>query len=236
MNDTLVFAFLRQRLASPLRVILVAVVAGFPLLAMLAAGGSLSTLGNSYFLALIVSAGLIGQDVSNGTLQLLFARPVSRPSYVLSRWFGATLGAGALIVLELVLGAAAMALHHDPPAPREVGVFLANGMLMAAGAAAVVTLASSLVTGLGDLGLLLVAWLLGLTLPQIGMARGWSWMVFTGEQLQHLVWPQLDVGTFVSGGFSWHDLTVYLSTVIGSLAIAVVAVNRRELSYASANA
>ena len=36
----------------------------------------------------MIAAGTIGQDVSSGVLQLLFARPVRRSEYVLSRWIG----------------------------------------------------------------------------------------------------------------------------------------------------
>lgn len=236
MNPTLIGAFLRQRLASPLRLTLLAVLVGIPQLLTFA--NRMATLDDSHamFLSLIVAAGLIGQDISSGTLQLLFARPVARWSYVVSRWIAATLGVTALVVMQLVLTGLAMLLHGNPPSLHDATVFLADGVLVAAGSVAVLTLASSLVTGIGDLGLLLAAWIVAQTLPQVGMARGWAWMVSLGQELQHLIAPRLDVNAIAAGTLSWHDATSYLSSVVVCLALAMLVMNRRELSYANANA
>jgi ABC-type transport system involved in multi-copper enzyme maturation permease subunit len=56
------------------------------------------------YYGVVFAAGSIGQDVSSGTLQLLLARPVTRPQYVVNRWLGAGLLATAWHTTMLAFG------------------------------------------------------------------------------------------------------------------------------------
>ena len=89
MNATLLLSFWRQRFTSPIRLVLLAVAFGVPLLILVfMPSAGFTPLGDTTGLALIFAVGMIGQDLSSGVLQLLFARPVRRAEYVVSRWLG----------------------------------------------------------------------------------------------------------------------------------------------------
>lgn len=235
MNHALVVGFWRQRAASPFRLALLAFVVGTPLLPVLfMPQAGLAPLGEITGIVLIVVAGAIGQDVSSGVLQLLFARPIRRSEYVLSRWAAASLAAAALLALQVALATAILALRGAAP-PASVALLAAGDrMLAGAGLCAVVLLFSSVVGGIGDVGL----WLVGtLTAALAGLAGGTlkaPWLARAADELQRTLNPKIELALlFGVGRFSWFETLSYLSTVALCLALAIVIVNRKELSYAS---
>ena len=117
MNPTLILALLKQRARSVPRMALVFSFFLLPLLVLtFARQAGLVVLHTGQAFAVLLGAGIIGQDMSSGTLQLLFARPVTRGEYVLSRWLGASLGASCLVLAQLAIGLLLMALHREVPA------------------------------------------------------------------------------------------------------------------------
>jgi len=230
-------ATLRQRFTSPIRLLIVMFIGWMPMFAIvLSPRSGFATLGDGYFFALALGAGMIGQDVSSGTLPLLLARPVSRAEYVFSRW-GAT-AAGAFVALLLqALTAAAIMLARGAPVPwGDAGLFLANGALTVLGAAALLALLSSLAGGLGDIGLLLLLFITGQVVQKIAMVRSWMWLVRGADELLGALKPALELGALTHGGaVPWYALVSWLSSVTLCLALAIVVMNRRELSYASSD-
>ena len=121
MNVTLVSALLRQRLASPMRMFILFALT-VPALGISALTGAFApVVGGGYWFALVLAAGAIGQDVSSGVLHLTFARPVTRSSYVLSRWGAAAAGGFALALARLLLACALLSLRGAAPGPAELG-------------------------------------------------------------------------------------------------------------------
>ena len=103
MQWTLIETFLRQRLGSPMRILITLFFFSFPLLFAVFTS-NLNVVQNAAGpFALILAAGAIGQDVASGVLQLVFARPVARAEYVLARWLACVLGASTLCALQLIL-------------------------------------------------------------------------------------------------------------------------------------
>jgi len=141
VNTTLITALWRQRLASPVRLVLLGTLFGIPLLPILfMQGAGFSVLGNSQGLVLVLGAGMIGQDVSSGVLQLIYARPVRRPEYVVSRWLGVAFAGSALSLLQVALASGFMAAHGAPPAARDAVMFAGARVLESFGLAAVLAL------------------------------------------------------------------------------------------------
>lgn len=235
MNRTLILATLRQRLSSPVRLVLLVILFSMPLgtVTLMPLAG-LSGLGDGYWLTLVLAAGLIGQDLSAGVLQLVFARPVRRSDYVIGRWLGVSLAAGALLLVQAWLGAALLAARGSAPDWVAVALFSANNVLIAFGIAAVMALFSSLLPGFGDLALLLVFTLAGGVLSMAGQFTAQGVILRVGTEIAGLVTPRLDLTPLFAGVPSWFAIASYFSTVIGCLALAIVALNARELSYASA--
>jgi hypothetical protein len=235
VNATLVLATLRQRFTSPIRLVIVLLLGWTPLLAIAVAPRTgFAALSDCYFIALTLAAGMIGQDLSSGTLQLLLARPVTRADYVFSRCGAVAGGTFAIALLQTLLAALIMTLRGAPVPWDQAALFLANGALLALGTAAVMALLSSLASGLGDLGLLLLVFFSAQVLEKAGMYKSWEWLVRGAGELLRALKPELDLAPFFHGGpLPWLAVVSYLSTVTLCLGLAVVVMNRRELSYAS---
>ena len=235
MNPTLVVSFLRQRLTSPLRLAML----GFSFvsaLGIVAVTKQLGTLeGASAWFALILAAGAIGQEVSSGVLTLTFARPVTRSSYVFSRWAGAGGFAAALGLSQVAAGLMAIAARGGPlPRAADVTALAVECVLLALTSAAVMMMLSSLVNGLGDVAI----WAMGSTIATftgaIAQAKDWALLARAAEEVQLVLMPKLHVGwLFGAGDPQAYALVSVLSTLTVSLAVAVWVVNRKELSYAA---
>lgn len=234
MNPILLRAFLQQRFTSPMRLGLLFLITFFPLGAV-ALTGQLSVLsGIAAPLAIILAAGAIGQEVSSGTLQLLFARPVTRPSYLVSRWLGATAGAFAIMLVATALGVLALIARSMAPAPLDVVRLLLDAFCSAAGHAAVIIMLSTLAGGLGDLGLYVAVFFVNQMLSGLAMIRHWEWLERVSQEIQGVLGPQLSwmwLGRDLP--ISWFAIVSWLSTVALALAIGIYVLNRRELSYGS---
>lgn len=235
MNRALVVAFLRQRLTSPLRLVMLAF-SFLPPLGMVAVTRSLAPLeGSAAWFAFILAAGAIGQEVSSGVLTLTFARPVTRASYVFSRWAGAGGFAAALGFAQVALGLMALAARGGalPGAPFVAALAL-ECVLNAFTAAAVLVMLSSLASGLGDVALLAMGVTVSAFAGMVGQARQWPVLERAAQEVQLTLMPSVRVGwLFGHGDPQAYALVALVSTLAGSLAVAVWVVNRKELSYAA---
>ena len=218
-----------------MRIILAIAFFGFgvvPVLFLGSLGGlERAQLGAFGFLA---AAGLIGQEVSSGVLTLVFARPIRRDHWVLGRWLGACALAAALIVLQVLVATLVAVSRGHAPGLSEVALKILDGVLASTGLCAVLLMFSSLVPGLGDLGLLLLGMILGGGLSAAGSHYALPWLARAGSELQACFDLKLDPAPFFGlGTISWFAVFSYLSTIAICLVIAIYAVNRKELSYAS---
>ena len=234
MNRTLLAAFLRQRLTSPMRLGLVVLMTLFPL-GMVAIMGSLSTLnGIASPLALIFAAGAIGQDVSSGTLQLLLVRPVTRSEYLFNRWLASGIGALGLTLLMFALGALVLMLRGEPPAAAELVRMSLESACAVAGSAAIMIMLSSLAGGLGDVGLYFASLILLQMLGGVGQFEHWPWLERAATELEGVLAPQLSFAWLPQHmPVSWFAVASWASSVTLALAVGLARLNRRELSYAA---
>ena len=235
MNPTLIFHTAMQRAFSPPRVLLVFSVATFPVLLLsFAPLVGLQALQSGPILGMILGAGLIGQDVSSGVLQLLFSRPVSRAEYVLSRWFAAGACAAAIAVLEIALGAGVMAMRGQAAPVGAVATLALEQVLAAFGVVSVLALFSSVLPGIGDILAWIVLNVAGGVLQMAGAFMQAPWLLRASSEWSGFLSPALHFQDAVGGGVvSWFHLTSYFSTVTLCLALAIAILNRRELSYAT---
>lgn len=232
MNPTLVLAFLRQRFTSPMRLALVLLITLFPLGGVILTGQINMLASVAAPLALILAAGAIGQEVSSGTLQLLFARPVTRPSYLVSRWLGATLAAFAIVAVMSVLASFGLLARGMAPQPLDVVRLLLDSLCSAAGHAAVLIMLSTLAGGLGDLGLYVATFFVNQMLAGLAGIQRWPWLERATVEVQGFLGPQLSwVWLGRDLPISWFAIVSYASTVALALAIGITFLNRRELSY-----
>ena len=232
MTATLVLTLLRQRLSSPLRALFLGVVALVCIVAVVVTRSltPFSQLGPT--LAVVFAAGLIGQEMSSGTLQLALARPLTRRRYVLSRWLGAVAGVAA--VAALLLGLALMLLMRSGqvPAFTMIAAAFAQVVLDGAATAAVLAAFSSMVGGLGDLAILLLLYTLLPLLDQVAPHLGWAAVARLIAILQPIVAPHFALGFLAGAGeVSWAGLANAMGVLLLGLGLAIAVLNRRELSY-----
>ena len=234
MNPTLLVAFLRQRFSSPMRLGLIVLATLFPL-AGVAITGALSVLGGiAGPLAFVLVAGAIGQDVSSGTLQLLLVRPVTRTEYLLNRWLGAVIAALGLTVLMLALGTLVLLLRGAPPQAGEVLRMVLEAASVTTGNAAVMIMLSTLVGGLGDVGLYFASLVLLQMAQAVAAFKHWTWLQRASSEMQGVLGPQLTFAWFAQHApVPWFALVSWASTITLVLAIGIARLNRRELSYAA---
>lgn len=234
-STTLAVSFLRQRLQSPLRVLLI----GFMFVSMLMVAMVTKQIavlsGSPVVFALVLAAGAIGQEVSSGVLTLTFARPVTRTTFVLSRWLGAAGFASALGLVQAALALMAIAARSGPaPTAAEVAALAIECVLSSAAGAAVMVMLSSLVNGLGDVALWALASVSGGIAGLAGQAQRWPVLIRAAAEIDLTLNPKLQAGwLFGLGDPQPYTLIAVLSTTALGLAVAVWVVNRKELSYAS---
>lgn len=235
MNATLVVTMVRQRLSSPIRLLMI----GFLFVVSLgtvAVTRSVQPIeGMALVFGWILSAGAIGQEVASGVLTLTFARPLTRTSYVLSRWLGAGAMGAALGLAQLVLCLVVVGLRSGAaPATGDLAAFALEAVLLPFTGAAVFVLLSSIANGLGDVGLWALGLFAGNLLATLGKFKQWPAVERTGQELGEFLYPHLRLGwLFGNGDPSWFALVSALSTVALCLAVAAWIVNRKELSYAA---
>jgi ABC-type transport system involved in multi-copper enzyme maturation permease subunit len=178
-------------------------------------------------LVLILGAGSVGRDVSSGVLALLLTRPVVRTTYLVAKWSAVsaavtTLAGAALVAQTLILRSKGVDISGG-----ELWGALFGSLTSAAGLAAVLVLFSVLVPGVADVGVWVGLSLIGSLLQRaLPLRAATEWHDFLQPTLS---WS----ATFGATPISWFGLTSYLSTVTLCLCLGALALNRKEISYAS---
>lgn len=234
MNPTLMLNFTRNRVQSPMRLMLFFLAFVPPIVMALIARSLQPVQAGSGVFALIFTAGAIGQDVSSGVLQLMFARPVARREYVLSRWAAGGLIGAVLGIAQLLLATLVILSRGATPDPSTLLRLLLENALGGFGTAAVMVMLSTFVNGLGDVAL----WVFGLMSTQIlsmaAMAKQWDWLRKASDELRAFLQPELPLGWMSGVGSADAAVIIRFFLAIAlSLAIAVTVMQRKELSYAA---
>lgn len=234
MNPTIFVTTLRQRFSSRTRLLLIAVVFLFPIAVAAMARELGTTVARSgTVFAFLLGAGILGQESGSGVFQLLFARPIRRWEYLVSRWLAVIAGASALMLLQLAIVCLVVG-SHGLPTQRELLVQAAEQVLAVTGTTSVIVLFSAFLSGVGDvLGILLMTFAAQI-LGFIGQLKQNDAIIRTKDELVRFLGPELPIGPLTAGGhFPWFEVVSYFSTVTLCLAIAIWVLNRREISYAS---
>ncbi|MEO7866820.1 MAG: hypothetical protein ABIU54_04190 [Candidatus Eisenbacteria bacterium] len=234
MNRTLMTTFLRQRATSPMRLMLLMFMFGGPILLAILTRSLAPLAGGAANIVLVFVAGAIGQEVSSGVLQLTFARPVSRPSYVVSRWLAASLATTLLVLMQVLLVTMVLLLRGIPVSAAEAARIVLEGAAMALAGAAVVLALSAFVNGLGDLGVLLLCFISAQVLSMISGQMHWDAVDTVARAILETLFPKLDLRwLFGRGVIPWAQLASWSSTLTLGLGVAIWRLNHRELSYAA---
>lgn len=181
----------------------------------------------SFYLALLFVVGTVGRDVSSGVLPILFTRPLARRTYVLAKWLAAGTAAGTIGALTIVVEALLLSHLGFGVGGSGIAASIFGGFTSAFGISSVLVLFSVLLAGIGDIalwgGLILVGKLSVRYVPQ-RVADEWGALLHPA-----LEWGASS-GSHLAAAF---QVVSYLSTVSLCLCLAVMAANRKEISYAA---
>ncbi len=176
----------RRTLASPVQVAALVLLTLVQPLQCAAAGVAPDPGAVQIAIALVVGAGLVGRDASEGTLRAILARPISMPAYIVARWSGATAMASALMLAQFAASTVALLAWGDGLPSARVLVGQAVALLLLAGSVhSVLAVFSVVLPGAGDAGAFVMA-ILAYSLaaefvvpawpalePALESARGW---------------------------------------------------------------
>lgn len=186
------------------------------------------------FIAAIAAAGVIGLEVSTGSLALFFTRPITRFAYVFSRWSAAVTVAASLVLVSLGAEVAIILARDGELATTPLLLAIADRLSVVIGIVSVMTCFSAMVSSLGDLVIWLSIHIVAMSLFASGAAASMPLLTDIATVLRRIANPELDSFRLISSmRMPWSHLAFYLATVILALGIAAFVLNRKELTYAS---
>ena len=218
----------RERLSERLWLLLpaAAFITGLAIVSFAGDANELQSMGTVF--GLLLGSGLVGKQVSSGALPLTFSRPVVRWQYLLTRWLAACALSTMLAVSELVLQFAILASRGRGVPLGDLFSACFAAVTDVGGVVSVLLFCSTFTRGRMDLGVYVGAKIL------IGVILHLAASQRVSQAFDQLLEPRLEWSSVQGLGFSPLAITSYLSSVLLFLAAAVVIMNRKELSYASA--
>ncbi|MBS1953557.1 MAG: ABC transporter permease subunit [Cyanobacteria bacterium SZAS-4] len=183
---------------------------------------------------MVIGAGIVGQDITDGVLPLILSRPIKRYQYLISKWMAvATLAlsmglADTSFHLLLSYGFAAQALQNFQL------LWIPQTFISAAGCTAVMMLLSCLLPGAADVGILLLTFAVYFVMMMLQHGAHVPGMEDIGTQLLSIAFPSFDL-TEITAPRSLLSIDVgrYVAVVFVSLLGSVIVLNQKELSYGS---
>ncbi|MGH7442035.1 MAG: ABC transporter permease, partial [bacterium] len=200
--------------------------------------GTLASWGDRvlWLLAWILGVGLVRREVQSGSLALLLTRPLTRLSYLLSKW--AALATLLLVFVIFCHGTLLARGRVTFATPGESGLLLAQTVQVLALAALLVCF-SSLPLALGEWGSLLALVVALIVLGYYGGTHGWTALTDIKGFSFRVLFPKVaDPGTpgvFLPGASGVNvagSIGFNLGIVAGALGLSWLALERREFGYA----
>lgn len=235
MNETLIRSAWRERLSNPIRLGSLCGVFVLPLVTTIIDPDP--QLAEAFWAALfaaVLGTGIIGLEISSGSLSLVLTRPISRRTYVLSRWIAVALLATGLSIAQLSCQALIIRFSgHE--LPLELFLFdAADRASLALGVAAAFVFLSTIGASVADLFLWAGLNVLAGVLQTAGKLMSIPLLGQGGRLFGRIANPHVDVYRLLfSTRVPWLEALQYLAILTFALAAATVVLNRRELSYAS---
>jgi ABC-type transport system involved in multi-copper enzyme maturation permease subunit len=182
-------------------------------------------------LAWILGVGLVRREVASGAIQLVLLRPLSRSSYVLSKWAAlASLMLAFLVFSWGVLILRGGILQVDNPG--DLGLLFSAQVLQIFALAAVLTCMSCVPTKLGELGLMVLSGIGLLILAHYAESLDQAFLRSTVDILCKVLFPR--VGAFLDADGSGTVLSLAFNSgvTVALLGGAMALLRAREFTYA----
>jgi ABC-type transport system involved in multi-copper enzyme maturation permease subunit len=182
-------------------------------------------------MAWILGTGIDGSEIRSGVLQLVFVRPLTRSEYVWSKYFALLSIVFSFSFAMWIATCISFLFLKSEFIFQTAFTNLADHLIFAVGIAAVIVLFSCLLKGHGDIGLAVLLYLMVPVLSQTGRYFSFDLLVRASVELERFLNPSFSVRMFESGIW-WFAIFSYFSTITLCLTLAIILLNRKELSYA----
>lgn len=235
MNATIFTTTIRHLLSQPVRLGALAGASLLPVLQTLVdPDPRLGATTWAIFTAVIATAGIIGLETSTGSLAIFFTRPLTRTSYVLSRWLAAATVAITAMSVSIGFEALVLFARGGELSPTAFLLGWADRLFVVTGIVTVMVCFSALTSSLGDLVIWIGIHIVAMSLSAAGETSSIAFFSTAGALLRRIANPMLDLHRLLSSArLPWSELTGYAATLLLALGLAIAVMNRKELTYAS---
>jgi ABC-type transport system involved in multi-copper enzyme maturation permease subunit len=179
-------------------------------------------------LTLYLCGGIIGRDLTSGSLALMLSRPLRRRDYVLTKWLAISTLTSAIALVQLGVQVSALLLRHHPVDAGQALANAADRVIFSFVFPSVLVLFSAIARGSWNAGL----WLIGVIVINILGLLPVHWLQAVIQRVEPFFLPHVNLWkTFHSTPISYYSLSLLAATMLLSLGLAVWRMNVRELSY-----
>lgn len=200
---------------------------------------------------LLWSVGVIGREVQNGTIGLVFTRPITIANYVISKWFAVSFAA-AICAVQAGVIEHLISSFYNPSLLFSIEFFsnCCERVFICFGFAAVMVMLSSLVSGMKDIAVLAGFALLwgitnmigGMLRSDLGIFNQYAHVIYPlaglvdlyNKMMLQAFFPSLSIEPMLDLNFLYLPAILnYGALVTGCLASSIFLLNRKEFSYAA---
>ena len=200
---------------------------------------------------LLWSVGVIGREVQNGTIGLVFTRPITIANYVVSKWFAVSFAAAICSVQAGVIEHL-ISSFYNPSLLFSLEFFsnCCERFFICFGFAAVMVMLSSLVSGMKDIAVLAGFALLwgitnmigGMLRSDLGIFNQYANVIYPlaglvdlyNKMMMQAFFPSLSIEPMLDLNFLYLPAILnYGALVTACLASSIFLLNRKEFSYAA---
>jgi ABC-type transport system involved in multi-copper enzyme maturation permease subunit len=182
----------------------------------------------------VLGAGIIGRDIASGVAHLLFTRPLTRASYILTKWVALTASVWAVQISVLLVWALGN-LYFRGQIPFDTAFFetVGIGFWLAATLSSVVILFSSILPGLGDLALLLYVHVVLGVFGIYALASQNEHFKAILVQIFYFFWPGMALAMHFKQGaaFAPTDFLLDSGITVFFVAAAIFIFSKKDISY-----
>jgi len=219
---------LRQKLDSAGTAVALALLALMTALPpMLAAGPS------RWIALLLIAGGLVSKDASNGSLQMILARPISRVEYLLGRLAGALGAYAAFLLFATVVGLAlGRAFGARPPDPKGLATELAAALLDGALVVATLLFLSTFLPAYGDVVAYFATGVALSTTLGLAQSSGRARLASAARLVQGNIFPSVPWDALADARrLPLEAVGRWALALVSYLVLAAVVFSRREFAY-----
>lgn len=226
MYQAIILTTIKERLTNTVRLIILLGILVVQTATYILSRTDYGELSDAMVFTLVMGAGIVGQDISRGVLQLLFVRPIKRANYILSKWLAIAILGFSASLLQIAILVLALYIEHEKISGFAVADVVIGRLFVCLTTTALLSFFSTLASGMADIVIYIIVIIIVQGLRLLGQTYDLSFMVQLSYPVEFFVNPTINIHTTLI------TLVACLSNISLCLLAASIVINRREISYA----